>query len=166
MTVNIEGDLVVHQDARIAVVVSRFNDLLTSHMLQAAVQTYQRLGGDPEKLTIVHVPGGLELAVTALKLGESSAYEAILCLGCVIRGETDHYDHVCEQAAKGIREAGLKTGVPTLYGIVTADTVEQAVNRCGVKMGNQGGRDMMATIEMANLMKKIERAPGKDVQTT
>ena len=155
MTKHLEGALIVSPDTHIAVVVSRFNDFLTDHMLQSAMNAYHRLGGNKEDLTVAHVPGSLELPVTALKLGQRGQYDAIVCLGCVIRGTTDHYEHVCEQTAKGIREAGLETGVPTIFGVVTADTVEQAVNRCGVKMGNQGEKAMMAAIEMVNLMKEI-----------
>ena len=91
----------------------------------------------------------------------SGRHDAVVCLGCVIRGETDHYDHVVEQTAKGVREVGTQTGVPCIFGVITADTVEQAVNRAGVKMGNQGSKAIMAGIEMANLMKKIAPEGGE-----
>lgn len=143
---------------KLALVVSRFNDYLTSHMQTAATDAFGRLGGDPDDVTIVHVPGSLELAVTAKRLAETGHYEAIVCLGCVIRGETDHYDHVVEQTAKGIREVGTQTGVPCIFGVITADTLEQAINRAGAKMGNQGEKAMIAGIEMANLMKKVDEA--------
>lgn len=151
---HLEGELLAG-GAKIAIVVSRFNDYLTEHMLKAAVNTFTRLGGDPEHLTVVHVPGSLELAVTAKKLAESGRFDAVVCLGCVIRGETDHYDHVVEQTAKGIGEVGTQTGVPTIFGVITADTLEQAINRAGAKQGNQGGKAMLAAIEMVNVMKKI-----------
>lgn len=141
---------------KVAVVVSRFNDYLTSHMLESARNTWHRLGGNPDALAAVYVPGSLELAVTAKKLAESGKYEAIVCLGCIIRGETDHYDHVTEQTAKGIREVGTQTGVPCIFGVITANTLEQAINRVGAKMGNQGEKAMLAAIEMANLMKKVD----------
>lgn len=155
MTETLEGELRA-PDAKIAIVVSRFNDFLTSHMLAAAVNTYTRLGGEADRLTVAHVPGSLELPVTARKLAESGQYAAVVCLGCVIRGETDHYDHVVEQTARGISEVGTRTGVPCIFGVITADTLEQAVNRAGAKMGNQGAKAMLAAVEMANLLKKMQ----------
>lgn len=151
----LEGELIAN-DAQIAIVVSRFNDYLTSHMLDAAINIYERLGGCSDSLTVAHVPGSLELPVTAKKLAESGQFEAIICLGCVIRGETNHYDHVVEQTAEGIRQINTQTGVPCVFGIITADTLEQAINRAGAKMGNQGGKAMFTAIEMANLFKKFE----------
>ena len=150
----LEGELLAG-DARIAIVVSRFNEFLTDKMLAAAIDKWTRLGGDPRKLTVAHVPGSLELAVTAKKLAETGKYEAVVCLGCIIRGETDHYDHVAEQTAKGIREVGTQTGVPCIFGVITADTLEEAINRAGAKMGNAGGNAMLAGIEMANLIRKL-----------
>ncbi|HEX7011026.1 MAG TPA: 6,7-dimethyl-8-ribityllumazine synthase [Phycisphaeraceae bacterium] len=144
------------RDARVALVVSRFNAFITGHMLTAAVETWKRLGGDPEALTVVHVPGSFELPVTARRLALTGRYEAIVCLGCVIRGETDHYDHVVEQTAKGIREVGTQTGVPCIFGVISCDTLEQAIHRAGAKLGNQGGQAMLAAVEMANLMRKID----------
>ncbi len=155
MPETLEGELLADA-ARVAVVVSRFNDYLTSHMQIAAERTWQRLGGDDQALTVVHVPGSLELPVTAKKLAETGRYDAVICLGCVIRGETDHYDHVCQQTAKGIRQVGTQTGVPCIFGVITTDTLEQAINRAGGKAGNQGEKAMLAAIEMANLMKKVQ----------
>jgi 6,7-dimethyl-8-ribityllumazine synthase len=155
MATQLEGELLAG-DAKVAVVVSRFNDYLTEHMLASAVNTFTRLGGRDENLTIARVPGSLELAVTAKKLAESGTFAVVICLGCVIRGETDHYDHVVGQTAKGIREVGTQTGVPCIFGVITADTLEQAINRAGAKMGNQGSKAMMAGLEMANLLKRIE----------
>ena len=154
MVESFDGDLVAY-DVRLALVVSRFNDYLTGHMQEAAVDTWKRLGGDDERLVVVHVPGSLELAVTARHLALTGQYDAIACLGCVIRGETDHYDHVVEQAARGIREVGTQTGVPCIFGVITADTLEQAIHRAGAKLGNQGVKAMMAAIEMANVVRKI-----------
>jgi 6,7-dimethyl-8-ribityllumazine synthase len=156
MVQNLEGELTAG-DAKIAVVVSRFNEFFTSHMLAAAVNTFNRLGGAEKNLTIVHVPGSFELPVTALNLARTGQYQAIICLGCVIRGETDHYDHVVEQTAKGIREVGTSTGIPCIFGVITCDTLEQALNRAGAKMGNQGQKAMLAAVEMVNLMKKVEK---------
>ena len=142
-------------EAKIAIVVSRFKDYLTSHMCDAAVETWRQLGGDAEQLTVAAVPGSLELAVTAKKLAQTGQYEAVICLGCVIRGETDHYDHVAEQTARGIREVGTQTGVPCIFGVITSDTLEQAIDRAGAKQGNQGRQAMLAAVEMANLIKQI-----------
>lgn len=150
----VEGSLDA-STARVALVVSRFNEYLTRHMEVSAVETFRRLGGDPSALTVAHVPGSFELPVTAKALAESGRHDAVVCLGCVIRGETDHYDHVCEQTAKGIREVGTATGVPCIFGVVTADTIEQAVNRVGAKLGNQGEKAMLAGVEMANLVKSV-----------
>lgn len=150
----LRGQLVA-ADARVAVVVSRFNDYLTHHMLDSALDTWGALGGKPRNITVAHVPGSFELPVTARRLAATGRYDAVVCLGCIIRGETDHYDHVAEQTAKGIREVGTQLGVPCIFGVVTADTLEQAINRVGAKMGNQGAKAMLAAVEMANLLKKI-----------
>lgn len=152
--VHLEGEL-LPGDARVAVVVARFNEFITQHLLASAVNTWQRLGGGEGNLTVAWVPGSFELPVTAKKLAESGKYQAVICLGCVIRGETDHYDHVVEQTAKGIREVGTQTGVPCIFGVITCEDLEQAIHRAGAKLGNQGGKSMMAAIEMANLLKKI-----------
>lgn len=150
----IEGSLLAH-DAQVAIVVSRFNEFITDHLLRSAVNTWQRLGGSDDRLTVVHVPGSFELPVTARQLALSGKYQAVICLGCVIRGETDHYDHVVEQTAKGIREVGTQTGVPCIFGVITCENLEQAIHRAGAKLGNQGGKAMMAAIEMANLFRTL-----------
>jgi 6,7-dimethyl-8-ribityllumazine synthase len=113
------------------------------------------LGGKDENLTVCQVPGAFELPVTALKLAESGKYDAVICLGCVIRGETDHYDHVVEQTAKGVKDVNVKTGVPCIFGVLTCDSLEQAIHRAGAKLGNQGRYAMMAGVEMANLIEQI-----------
>lgn len=154
MVANIQGQLVTG-DAKIAIVVARFNEFITKHLLDGAVDTWTQLGGQDEALTVVHVPGSFELPVTAKKLAESGTYGAVICLGCVIRGETDHYDHVVEQTVKGIREVGTQTGVPCIFGVLTCDTLEQAIHRAGAKMGNAGRTSMMAAIEMAHLLRKL-----------
>lgn len=154
MSVKLEGDLLA-RDAKIAVVVSRFNDFMTRQLVEAAVDMYTRLGGDAQRLTVVHVPGAFELPVTALKLAQSGRFEAIVCLGCVVRGATDHYDFVAGEAARGIARVGLDTGVPTIFGVITAENLEQAIERAGSKQGNQGAKAMLAALEMVNLWKKI-----------
>jgi len=150
----LDGHLLA-REAKIAIVVSRFNEYITEHMANASVDAYQRLGGDVSNLTIIHVPGAFELPVTALHCAESGDYEAVICTGCVIRGDTAHYDHVCEQTAKGIREVSTRTGVPCIFGVLTVDTVEQALNRAGIKLGNQGQKSMLAALEMIDVVKKI-----------
>lgn len=142
-------------DHQIAVAVGRFNEFITGHLLDGCLDTWKQLGGQDDNLTVAHVPGSFELPVTALKLAESGRYAAVICLGCVIRGDTDHYDHVVEQTAKGIKDVGVKTGVPTIFGVLTCDTLEQAVHRAGAKMGHAGRSAMMTAVEMANLMQKL-----------
>ncbi|MBB6429072.1 6,7-dimethyl-8-ribityllumazine synthase [Algisphaera agarilytica] len=142
-------------DHKIAIAVGRFNEFITEHLLTACLDTWQQLGGKDENVTVARVPGSFELPVTSLKLAESGDYAAVVCLGCVIRGDTDHYDHVVEQTAKGIKDVGVNTGVPTIFGVLTCDTLEQAIHRAGAKMGNAGRSAMMTAVEMANLMQKL-----------
>ncbi len=151
----LEGKLLL-DDARIAIVAARFNEFIVEHLLQGAVDTWRRLGGEPDRLTIAHVPGSFELPVTARKLAETGQYQAVVCLGCVIRGETDHYDHVVEQTAKGIREVGTQVGVPCIFGVLTCETLEQAIHRAGAKLGNAGRSAMLTAVEMASLLKTID----------
>lgn len=155
MPQTLEGELLAG-DAKVAIVVARFNEFITKHLLDSAVTTWNQLGGNADNLTVAWVPGSFELPVTAKQLAETGQYQAVICLGCVIRGETDHYDHVVEQTAKGIREVGTTTGVPCLFGVITCENLEQAIHRAGAKLGNQGGKAMMSAIEMANLIKKIK----------
>ena len=155
MVQELTGQLLA-KEARVAVVVARFNDLITEHMRDAAVQCWHQLGGVDDNLTVAHVPGSFELPVAALNLAEGGKYDAVVCLGCVIKGETDHYDHVVEQTAKGIKDVSVKTGVPCIFGVLTCETLEQAVNRAGVKLGNAGRSAMMTAVEMANLIKQVK----------
>lgn len=156
MTLKLEGDLLA-RDAKIAIVVSRFNEFLTSRLLDAAIDTYRRHGGSEDRLTVAHVPGSFEIPVAALTLAKSGKFDAVVCLGCVIRGSTDHYDHVAGEAAKGIGQVGIQTGVPTIFGIITADSLEQAIERAGSKQGNQGAKAMLTAIEMVNLFKQLAK---------
>ena len=154
MPESIEGNLLAG-DTKIAIAVSRFNDFITSRLLDAAVHAYTQDGGQADQLTVVHVPGSFELPVTALKLAQSGRYEAVVCLGCVIRGATAHYDCIVQEVASGVGQVALQTGVPTIFGVITADTLEQAIERAGSKQGNQGAKAMLAAIEMANLFKQL-----------
>lgn len=142
-------------DHRVAIACGRFNEFIVDRLLDAALDTWDMLGGKDANLTIAQVPGSFELPVTALKLAETGNYQAVICLGCVIRGETDHYDHVVEQTAKGVKDVGINTGVPCIFGVLTCDTLEQAIHRAGAKMGNAGRSAMMTAVEMANLVETI-----------
>lgn len=139
-------------DHRVAIVAARFNEFIVDHLLDAAVDTWHQLGGADDHLKICRVPGSFELPTVARKLADSGDYAAVICLGCVIRGETDHYDHVVEQTAKGIKDVGVLTGVPCIFGVLTCDNLEQAIHRAGAKMGNAGRSAMMTAVEMANLL--------------
>jgi 6,7-dimethyl-8-ribityllumazine synthase len=140
---------------RVAIVAARFNEFIVNHLLDAAVDTWRQLGGSEENLKLCQVPGSFELATAARKLADSGRFSAIVCLGCVIRGETSHYDAVVEQAAKGVKDVGVLTGVPCIFGVLTCDNLEQAIHRAGAKAGNAGRSAMLAAVEMANLIKKI-----------
>lgn len=155
MASKVEGNLVVAEGTRIGIVVSRFNDLITSKLLSGAEDTFIRHGGSSAELTVAYVPGSVELPLVAKKMASSGAYAAVVCLGCVIRGETSHYDMVVMQAAKGISEVSLATGVPCIFGVITAETLEQAIDRAGAKHGNQGGKAMQSAIEMINLLSNL-----------
>lgn len=150
----LEGELTAG-GCRLAIVVSRFNSFITEKLLSGALETYRRHGGDPESVTVARVPGSLELGLPAKKLAASGKYDAVLCIGCVIRGDTAHYDCVVDGTTKGVTDASMQSGVPVIFGVLTCDTVEQAVERAGTKMGNAGSGAVLAAVEMANLMKKL-----------
>jgi 6,7-dimethyl-8-ribityllumazine synthase len=136
---------------RFAVVVSRWNDFLTAKLLEGALDALERLGADEKSIEVFKVPGSFEIPLTAQKIAENGKFDAIICLGVVIRGQTPHFDYVAGEAAKGIGQVGMKTGVPVMFGVVTADTLEQAIDRCGVKAGNKGFEAAMAAVELVNL---------------
>lgn len=150
----IEGDF-AGDGHRFAIVVSRFNEYITSKLLEGCENTLNRHGVRPEQIDVVWVPGSFELPTAARKIAGQRAADAIICLGCVIRGETAHYDHICRETAKGISEVGRRTGVPTIFGVLTCENLEQAIERAGTKMGNAGRNAAMAALEMASLMKKL-----------
>lgn len=141
---------------RIAIVVANFNDFITSRLLDGARAALSRNGVRDDDVTVVSVPGSFELPLVAKKLAESKRHDAVISLGAVIRGETDHYEHVAGEAAKGIANAGLASGVPVIFGVLTTDTLEQAINRAGGKQGNNGYGAGLAAIEMANLMRVLD----------
>ena len=141
---------------RIAIVVARFNDFITSKLLDGARAALERHGVADDSVTVVSVPGSFEIPLAAKKLAESGDHHAVICLGAVIRGETDHYEHVAGEAAKGIAGASLASGRPVIFGVLTTDTLEQAINRAGGKQGNNGYAAGLAAIEMANLMAAMD----------
>ena len=141
---------------RFAIVASRFNALVTEALWTGCRDTFVRHGVPEDRLDLVWVPGSFEIPLVARKVAESGQYAAVICLGCVIRGETGHYDHVAGQAASGVMQAGLETGVPVIFGILTTETVEQALNRAGLKLGNKGADAALAAIEMVNLLHRLE----------
>lgn len=141
---------------KIAIVTARFNDFITSKLLEGALSTLKRHDVALDGVTEVWVPGAFELPLTAQTLAETQKFDAVICLGAVIRGATTHYDYVCSQAASGIASASLKTGVPVIFGVITTENIEQAIERAGTKAGNKGCDAALAAIEMANTMRAIK----------
>lgn len=154
MPSELHGQLAV-DGQRFAIVVSRFNEFITSRLVSGAVDALTRHGCNEENITCVFVPGSFELPFMAKKLAESGSYDAVICLGCVIRGQTPHFEYVAGQAARGIAQVGLSSGVPTTFGVITADTLEQAVERAGSKAGNKGVDAALSAIELTNLLKQL-----------
>ena len=138
-----------------AIVASRWNDLIVSRLIGGAQECLRRLGANENHIVTVRVPGSFEIPLVAKKLASSGKYDAIICVGAIIRGETPHYDYLAADVTKGISAVALDTGVPVAYGVITADTVEQAIDRAGVKAGNKGFEAAMTAIEMANLLKEL-----------
>ena len=139
---------------RFAVVASRWNDFLTSRLVEGALDALERLGADEKSVTLYRVPGSFEIPLLARKLAASGKHDAVICLGTVIRGQTPHFEYIAGEVTKGIAQAGMETGVPVLFGIVTADTLEQAIDRAGVKAGNKGFEAAMSAVELVNLYKE------------
>ena len=154
MPTHLEGDLVV-DGHRFALVVGRFNEHVTEDLLGGALDTLERHGADLDEVTVVHVPGSWEIPVAAQKCARTGDYDAVICLGAVVRGETPHFDYVCSGATSGTMQTSLDTEVPVLFGILTTDTVDQAIARAGSKAGNKGREAAEAAIEMATLMPKL-----------
>ena len=150
----IEGNITA-EGLRFAIVASRFNEFITSKLLEGALDMLRRHGAAEDAVDVAWVPGAFEIPLAAKKLAASGKYDAVICVGAVIRGATSHYDYVCNEVSKGIAQAGLSTGVPVIFGVVTTENIEQAVERAGTKAGNKGADGAMAAMEMANLLKKI-----------
>ena len=151
----INGNVVAPEGMKVAIIASRFNEIISNKLLGGAVDGLVRHGADEENITAVWVPGAFEIPNIAKTLAESGKYDAIICVGAVIRGQTSHYDYVCNEVSKGVAQVGMQTGVPTIFGVVTTENIEQAVERAGTKAGNKGTDAAMAAMEMANLLKKI-----------
>jgi 6,7-dimethyl-8-ribityllumazine synthase len=145
---------------RIGVVASQFNNFITDRLLAGALDALQQAGATEEQIQIVRVPGSFELPLVAKKLAASGRFDSIICIGCVLRGETSHYDVVVSETARGIQLAQLDTGVPLIFCVLTCDTLEQAIDRAGLKSGNKGYEAGLAAIEMAQLVRKIARKSG------
>jgi len=138
-----------------ALIVSRFNDFISSKLVEGALDALRRHGATDEQLTLVRVPGAFEIPLTARKLADSGRYDAVICLGAVIRGSTPHFDYVAAEVSKGIAVVGLESKIPVTFGVLTTDNLEQAIERAGSKAGNKGWDAAMAAMEMANLFKDI-----------
>ena len=152
-----EGAL-IGETLKFALIVSRFNDFISSRLLDGARDALLRHGVSDENIELARVPGSFEIALIAKKMAQSGKYDAIVCLGAVIRGGTPHFEYIASEASKGIARVGLETGVPIIYGVITADTLEQAIERAGTKEGNMGFKAAVNAIEMANLIKGMESA--------
>ena len=146
----IEGKLVA-RDYRFGIVVSRFNEFISGHLLSGALDCLKRHEADEEKIEIIWVPGAFEIPLAAKKAVLSKRYDAVICLGAVIRGSTPHFDYVASEVAKGVAQVGLESGMPVIFGVITSDTLEQAIERAGSKAGNKGWQAAAAAIEMADL---------------
>ena len=149
-----QGQFIGH-GLHIAIVVSRWNDIITQRLLDGALDTLARHGVQPADVDVAWAPGSFELTIVAKKFSESGRYQAVIALGCVIRGSTSHYDHVTSGVTSGIAQVGIQTGVPCIFGVVTTESIEQAIERAGSKMGNKGSEAAMASIEMATLLRQI-----------
>jgi 6,7-dimethyl-8-ribityllumazine synthase len=150
----IEGQLLA-EGLRFAIVVSRFNDFICSRLAEGAMDALKRHGASEEQVVLVKVPGAFEMPLAAKKLSESNKYDAVICLGAVIRGATPHFDYVAAEVSKGIANVSLDSNTPVTFGVLTTDTLEQAIERAGSKSGNKGSEAAMAAIEMANLFKEL-----------
>ena len=154
MNKNFEG-MLLGKGLRFGLVISRFNDFLTKRLLDGAQDALLRHGVSEEDIEVAWVPGSFEIPLVAKKLAQAKRYDAIICLGAVIRGGTPHFEYIASEVSKGIAKVGLETGLPVIYGVITTDTLEQAIERSGTKEGNEGFKAAVNAIEMANLVKSL-----------
>src|SRR5271165_3492623 len=151
---------------RFGIVVSRFNSFITERLLQAALDALQRAGARDKDVDVVHVPGSFELPLAAKKLAAAGRHNALIAIGCILRGETAHYDYVCAETSRGLQLAQMDTGVPILFCVLTCDTLEQAIDRAGLKGGNKGFEAGLGAVEMATLAKKLKAETAKPIATS
>ncbi len=154
MTKNYEG-MLLGQGLKFGLVISRFNEFITKRLLDGARDALLRHGVDDKDIDVAWVPGAFEMPVVALKLAQTKRYDAVICLAAVVRGGTPHFEYIAAEVTKGIAKAGMDTGLPVIYGVITTDTLEQAIERTGTKAGNKGFEAAVSAIEMANLVKAI-----------
>ncbi len=153
---NIFEGMLLGEGLKFGIVVARFNDFITNKLLDGAQDALLRHGVSEEDIEVTWVPGSFEIPLVAQKLANTKRYDAVICLGAVIRGGTPHFEYVASEVTKGIAQVGLSSGMPVIYGVITADTLEQAIERAGTKQGNEGSKAALTAIEMANLLKTIE----------
>ena len=146
---------------RLAIVVSRFNSFITERLLAGALDVLVRAGAGDKQVEVVRVPGSFEIPVAAKRLAETGRYHALVCLGCIIRGQTQHFDYISAEVTRGIQLAAVETGVPIAFGVLTTDTLEQAIDRAGAKSGNKGADAALSAVEMATLLQKVSGNPKK-----
>jgi 6,7-dimethyl-8-ribityllumazine synthase len=153
----IEGNLLA-EGKQFALIVSRFNDFITDRLVGGAMDALKRSGASAEDIDVVKVPGAFEIPLAARKIAGTGRYHAVICLGAVIRGSTPHFDYVAAEVSKGVAQVGLEAEVPVIFGVITTDTIEQAIERAGTKSGNKGWSAALSAVEMANLMEALDRA--------
>ena len=146
----------IAEGKKFALVVSRFNDFITEKLLNGALDALIRSGANDNDIEVVKVPGAFEIPLVAMKMAKSNRFDAVICLGAVIRGSTPHFDYVSAEVSKGVAMAGLESNIPVIFGVITTDTIEQAIERAGTKAGNKGWSAAMAAVEMANLFEIVE----------
>lgn len=151
----LEGKVVAKEGMKVGIVASRFNEIIVNKLLAGAVDGLVRHGVEEEHITAAWVPGAFEIPIVAAKMAKSGRYDAVICVGAVIRGDTTHYDYVCNEVSKGIASVGLETGIPVLFGVITTENIEQAIARAGSKAGNKGYDCALSAIEMVNLMEQL-----------
>ncbi len=155
MSNTIEGNLYATKENKFCIIVARFNEFIGSKLLAGAIDSFVRLGADAQNIDIIWVPGAFEIPLMAKKAAQTKKYDAIVTLGAVIRGSTTHYDYVCAEVSKGVSSVSLSEGLPVIFGVLTTETIEQAVERAGTKAGNKGSEAAQAAIEMVNLINTL-----------
>ena len=156
MAVNIIEGKVINEGMKVGIVCARFNEFITSKLIGGAMDGLPRHGVQEEDISLAWVPGAFEIPLIASKMAASGKYDAVICLGAVIRGSTSHYDYVCAEVSKGIAQVSLQSQVPVLFGVLTTDTIEQAIERAGTKAGNKGYDCALSAVEMVNLIREVE----------